>query len=89
MKFNLLTVTSLLCGLFLLGSCAKDEPQSGKINTEAVDNGPRVNVPLQLDAEVSEFVDPQTAKSARTFNSPQSPVTVKDGANAELMMISM
>ena len=84
MKFNLLTVTSLLCGLFLLGSCAKDEPQSGKINTEAVDNGPRVNVPLQLDAEVSEFVDPQTAKSARAFNSPQSPVTVKDGANAEL-----
>lgn len=84
MKFNLLTVTSLLCGLFLLGSCAKDEPQSGKINTEAVDNGPRVNVPLQLDAEVSEFVDPQTTKSARTFNSPQSPVTVKDGANAEL-----
>lgn len=45
---------------------------------------PRINVPLQLDAEVSEFVDPQTAKSARTFNSPQSPVTVKDGANAEL-----
>ena len=84
MKFNLLTVTSLLCGLFLLGSCAKDEPQSGKINTEAVDNGPRVNVPLQLDAEVSEFVDPQTAKSARAFNGPQSPVTVKDGANAEL-----
>ena len=84
MKFNLLTVTSLLCGLFLLGSCAKDEPQSGKINTEAVNNGPRVNVPLQLDAEVSEFVDPQTAKSARAFNSPQSPVTVKDGANAEL-----
>ena len=84
MKFNLLTVTSLLCGLFLLGSCAKDEPQSSKINTEAVDNGPRVNVPLQLDAEVSEFVDPQTAKSARAFNSPQSPVTVKDGANAEL-----
>ena len=84
MKLNLLTVTSLLCGLFLLGSCAKDEPQSSKINTEAVDNGPRVNVPLQLDAEVSEFVDPQTAKSARTFNSPQSPITVKDGANAEL-----
>ena len=84
MKFNLLTVTSLLCGLFLLGYCAKDETQSGKINTEAVDNGPRVNVPLQLDAEVSEFVDPQTAKSARAFNSPQSPVTVKDGANAEL-----
>ena len=84
MKFNLLTVTSLLCGLFLLGSCAKDEPQSGKINTEAVDNGPRVNVPLQLDAEVSEFIDPQTAKSARAFNSPQSPITVKDGANAEL-----
>lgn len=84
MKFNLLTVTSLLCGLFLLGSCAKDEPQSSKINTEAVDNGPRINVPLQLDAEVSEFVDPQTAKSARAFNGPQSPVTVKDGANAEL-----
>ena len=84
MKLNLLTVTSLLCGLFLLGSCAKDEPQSGKNNTEAVDNGPRVNVPLQLDAEVSEFVDPQTAKSARAFNSPQSPITVKDGANAEL-----
>lgn len=61
MKFNLLTVTSLLCGLFLLGSCAKDEPQLEKINTEAVDNAPHVNVPLQLDAEVSAFVDPQTA----------------------------
>lgn len=84
MKLNLLTVTSLLCGLFLLGSCAKDEPQSSKINTEAVDNGPRVNVPLQLDAEVSEFIDPQTAKSARAFNSPQSPITVKDGTKGEL-----
>lgn len=40
MKFNLLTVTSLLCGLFLLGSCAKDEPQLEKIDTEAVDNAP-------------------------------------------------
>ena len=85
MKFNLLTVTSLLCGLFLLGSCAKDEPQSGKINTETVDNGPRVNVPLQLDAEVNEFNDSQTPKSARAFNnSPQSPVTVKDGTKGEL-----
>lgn len=84
MKLNLLTVTSLLCGLFLLGSCAKDEPQSSKINTEAVDNGPRVNVPLQLDAEVSEFNDSQTPKSARAFNSPQSPVTVKDGTKGEL-----
>ena len=84
MKLNLLTVTSLLCGLFLLGSCAKDEPQSSKTNTETVDNGPRVNVPLQLDAEVNEFNDLQTPKSARAFNSPQSPITVKDGANAEL-----
>ena len=84
MKLNLLTVTSLLCGLFLLGSCAKDEPQSSKINTEAVDNGPRVNVALQLDAEVSEFNDSQTPKSARAFNSPQSPVTVKDGTKGEL-----
>lgn len=84
MKFNLLTVTSLLCGLFLLGSCAKDEPQSSKINTETVDNGPRVNVPFQLDAEVNEFNDSQTPKSARTFNSPQSPVTVKDGTKGEL-----
>ena len=84
MKLNLLTVTSLLCGLFLLGSCAKDEPQSSKINTEAVDNGPRVNVPLQLDAEGSEFNDSQTPKSARAFNSPQSPVTVKDGTKGEL-----
>ena len=84
MKLNLLTVTSLLCGLFLLGSCAKDEPQSSKTNTETVDNGPRVNVPFQLDAEVNEFNDSQTPKSARAFNSPQSPVTVKDGAKEEL-----
>ena len=85
MKLNLLTVTSLLCGLFLLGSCAKDEPQSSKTNTETVDNGPRVNVPLQLDAEVNEFNDSQTPKSARAFNnSPQSPVTVKDGTKGEL-----
>ena len=73
MKLNLLTVTSLLCGLFLLGSCAKDEPQSSKTNTETVDNGPRVNVPLQLDAEVNEFNDLQTPKSARAFNSPPEP----------------
>ena len=85
MKLNLLTVTSLLCGLFLLGSCAKDEPQSSKTNTETVDNGPRVNVPLQLDAEVNEFNDSQTPKTARAFNnSPQSPVTVKDGTKGEL-----
>lgn len=84
MKLNLLTVTSLLCGLLLLGSCAKDEPQSSKTNTETVDNGPRVNVPLQLDAEVNEFNDLQTPKSARAFNSPQSPVTVKDGTKGEL-----
>ena len=84
MKLNLLTVTSLLCGLLLLGSCAKDEPQSSKTNTETVDNGPRVNVPLQLDAEVNEFNDSQTPKSARAFNSPQSPVTVKDGTKGEL-----
>lgn len=85
MKLNLLTVTSLLCGLFLLGSCAKDEPQSSKTNTETVDNGPRVNVPLQLDAEVNEFNDSQMPKSARAFNnSPQSPVTVKDGTKGEL-----
>ena len=84
MKLNLLTVTSLLCGLLLLGSCAKDEPQSSKTNTETVDNGPRINVPLQLDAEVNEFNDLQTPKSARAFNSPQSPVTVKDGTKGEL-----
>lgn len=84
MKLNLLTVTSLLCGLLFLGSCAKDEPQSSKTNTETVDNGPRVNVPLQLDAEVNEFNDLQTPKSARAFNSPQSPVTVKDGTKGEL-----
>lgn len=84
MKLNLLTVTSLLCGLLFLGSCAKDEPQSSKTNTETVDNGPRINVPLQLDAEVNEFNDLQTPKSARAFNSPQSPVTVKDGTKGEL-----
>ena len=58
---------------------------SNNTNAELVDNGPRVNIALQLDAQVDAFVDPQAPKSARAFtSSPQTPVTVKVGKKKEL-----
>ena len=85
MKLNLLTVTSLLCGLFLLGSCAKDEPQGNTKKEQTVAGGPLVSIALDMDVAVAEFNEPEAkAQEGRAFTSPQTPVTVKEGKNNEL-----
>jgi len=55
MKLNLLTVTSLLCGLLLLGSCAKDEPQGNTKKEQSVAGGPLVSIDLDMDVAVAAF----------------------------------
>ena len=85
MKLNLLTVTSLLCGLFLLGSCAKDEPQGNTKKEQSVAGGPLVSIALDMDVAVAEFNEPEAkAQEGRAFTSPQTPVTVKEGKKEEL-----
>ena len=85
MKLNLLTVTSLLCGLFLLGSCAKDEPQGNTKKEQSVAGGPLVSIDLDMDVAVAEFNEPEAkAQEGRAFTTPQTPVTVKEGAKEEL-----
>ena len=85
MKLNLLTVTSLLCGLFLLGSCAKDEPQGNTKKEQSVAGGPLVSIDLDMDVAVAEFNESEAkAQEGRAFTSPQTPVTVKEGKNKEL-----
>ena len=85
MKLNLLTVTSLLCGLFLFGSCAKDEPQGNTKKEQTVAGGPLVSIDLDMDVAVAEFNEPEAkAQEGRAFSSPQTPVTVKEGAKEEL-----
>lgn len=85
MKLNLLTVTSLLCGLLLLGSCAKDEPQGNTKKEQSVAGGPLVSIDLDMDVAVAEFNESEAkAQEGRAFTSPQTPVTVKEGKNNEL-----
>lgn len=85
MKLNLLTVTSLLCSLFLLGSCAKDEPQGNTKKEQTVAGGPLVSIDLDMDVAVAAFNEPEAkVQKARAFTSPQTPVTVKDGSKEEL-----
>ena len=85
MKLNLLTVTSLLCGLFLLGSCAKDEPQGNTKKEQSVAGGPLVSIDLDMDVAVAAFNESEAkAQEGRAFTSPQTPVTVKEGKNKEL-----
>lgn len=89
MKLNLLTVTSLLCGLFLLGSCAKDEPQGNTKKEQSIAGGPLVSIALDMDVAVAEFNEPEAkAQEGRAFTSPQTPVTVKEGRRKSWMIIS-
>lgn len=82
MKLNLLTVTSLLCGLLFLGSCAKDEPQANPKKEQAND-GSTVSIPLEMDIAVAAFNEPEPkAQNGRAL--PKTPVTVKEGNKAEL-----
>ena len=82
MKLNLLTVTSLLCGLLFLGSCAKDEPQADPKKEQAND-GSTVSIPLEMDIAVAAFNEPEPkAQNGRAL--PKTPVTVKVGGKFEL-----
>lgn len=83
MKLNLLKCSALLCGLFLLGSCAQEAPQAD--NKTQVEEGPRVSVPLNLEVSVDAFDTPKSLdQEARAYTGAKTPITVKDGSNKEL-----
>ena len=83
MKFNLLKTSALLCGLFLLGSCAQEAPLAeGKTTLE---DGPRVAVPIELEVSVDAFDAPKSLdQEARAYTGAKTPITVKDGNNKVL-----
>ena len=78
MKFNLLKTSALLCGLFLLGSCAQEAPQAD--NKTTLEDGPRVAVPIELEVSVDAFDAPKSLdQEARAYTGAKTPITVKDG----------
>ena len=83
MTRNLLKMSVLLCGLFLLGACAQEAPQAdSKIQVE---EGPHVSVPLNLEVSVDAFDAPKSLdQEARAYTGAKTPITVKDGSNKEL-----
>ena len=83
MKFNLLKCSALLCGLFLLGSCAQEAPLAD--NKTTLEDGPRVAVPIELEVSVDAFDAPKSLdQEARAYTGTKTPVTVKDGNNKVL-----
>lgn len=83
MKFNLLKTSALLCGLFLLGSCAQEAPLAD--NKTTLEDGPRVAVPIELEVSVDAFDAPKSLdQEARAYTGAKTPVTVKDGNNKVL-----
>ncbi|MBF1369108.1 MAG: hypothetical protein HXN12_04285 [Porphyromonadaceae bacterium] len=82
MKFNLLKSSALLCGLFLLGSCAQEAPQAE--NMTQLENGPRVVVPIELEVSVDAFDAPKSLDQEARYAGVKTPITVKDGNNKEL-----
>lgn len=83
MKFNLLKASALLCGLFLLGSCAQEAPQAD--NKTTLEDGPRVAVPIELEVSVDAFDAPKSLdQEARAYTGAKTPITVKDGNNKVL-----
>ena len=83
MKFNLLKTSALLCGLFLLGSCAQEAPQAD--NKTQLEDGPRVAVPIELEVSVDAFDAPKSLdQEARAYTGAKTPITVKDGNNKVL-----
>ena len=81
MKFNLLKAFALLCGLFLLGSCAEDPQAERKTQTEE-SSGSTVSVPINF--EVSVDAPKSLGQEARAYTGAKTPITVKDGSNQEL-----
>ena len=82
MKLNLLKASALLCGLFLLGSCAQEAPQAE--NVTHLENGPRVAVPIELEVSVDAFDAPKSLDQEARYAGVKTPITVKDGNNKEL-----
>ena len=82
MKLNLLKTSALLCGLFLLGSCAQEAPQAE--NMTHLENGPRVAVPIELEVSVDAFDAPKSLDQEARYAGVKTPITVKDGNNKEL-----
>ncbi len=82
MKLNLLKISALLCGLFLLGSCAQEAPQAE--NMTQLENGPRVVVPIELEVSVDAFDAPKSLDQEARYAGVKTPITVKDGNNKEL-----
>ena len=83
MKLNLLKTSALLCGLFLLASCAQEAPQvDNKIKLE---DGPRVAVPIELEVSVDAFDAAKALdQEGRAYTGAKTPITVKDGSKGEL-----
>lgn len=78
MKFNLLKASALLCGLFLLGSCAQEAPQAD--NKTQLKDAPRVAVPVELEVSVDAFDAPKSLdQEARAYTGAKTPITVKEG----------
>lgn len=82
MKLNLLKTSALLCGLFLLGSCAQEAPQAE--NMTQLEDGPRVAVPIELEVSVDAFDAPKSLEQEARYAGVKTPITVKDGNNKEL-----
>ena len=83
MKLNLLKISALLCGLFLLGSCAQEAPQAD--NKTQLEDGPRVAVPIELEVSIDAFDAPKSLdQEARAYTGAKTPITVKDGNNKVL-----
>ena len=82
MKLNLLKTSALLCGLFLLGSCAQEAPQAE--NMTQLENGPRVAVPIELEVSVDAFDTPKSLEQEARYAGVKTPITVKDGSKKEL-----
>ena len=82
MKLNLLKTSALLCGLFLLASCAQEAPQAEDMTH--LENGPRVAVPIELEVSVDAFDAPKSLDQEARYAGVKTPITVKDGNNKEL-----
>lgn len=81
MKFNLLKTSALLCGLFLLGSCAQEAPKADEKNK--TEEG-QVTVPVNLEVSVDAFDTPKSLEQEARYAGVKTPITVKDGDKKEL-----
>lgn len=78
MKFNLLKASALLCGLFLLGSCAQEAPQAD--NKTQLEDGPRVAVPIELEVSIDAFDAPKSLdQEARAYTGAKTPTQSRTG----------